>query len=86
MFEKALTAAEARGNATRLRIAKWAVARCLRSLGRTTRRCAGRSRCAMRRTWAAPSDGYVFEEIAENLVALNRGDEARVSFAQAYRC
>ena len=28
-------------------------------------------------------DGYVFEEIAENLAALNRLDEARPYFAQA---
>jgi hypothetical protein len=33
---------------------------------------------------AGSHDGYVFEEIAENLLLLGRRDEARPYFARAY--
>jgi hypothetical protein len=48
------------------------------------------SRRSPRRRSCSPSstlgetDGYVFEEIAECLLALGRDDEARPSFARAY--
>jgi tetratricopeptide (TPR) repeat protein len=84
MFEKALTAAEARGSVTQVRIARWTVARCLRSLGRYDE--ALQRQLALRDApdSGGANDGYVFEEIAENLVALNRGEEARPHFARAY--
>ena len=84
MFDKALAAAAERGNAGPLRIAKWTVARCLRSLGRFDE--ALRAQMALRDepSGTAANDGYVFEEIAENLLALGRGAEARPSFARAH--
>ena len=84
MFEKALAAAEARGRPEPLRVAKWTVARCLRSLGRFDE--ALRSQLALRDDSSAASanDGYVFEEIGENLLALGRGAEAQPSFARAH--
>jgi tetratricopeptide (TPR) repeat protein len=84
MFGKALVAAEAAGTATPIRIARWSIARCLRSMGRYDE--------ALRRQFAlrddpqsgAADDGYVYEEIAENLLALDRRDEARPNFARAW--
>ena len=87
MFEKALAAAEARGprsSATQVRIAKWTIARCLRSLGRHDE--ALRQQIALRDApnQGGSNDGHVFEEIAENLVVLKRDAEARPNFARAW--
>ena len=84
MFQKALSTAEARGKPEQLRIAKWTVARCLRSLGRydeaLTRQIALRDENGP----GMSTDGYVYEEIGENLLALQRNAEAKPSFARAY--
>ena len=84
MFEQALSAAAARGQREPVRIAKWTIARCLRSLGRHHE--ALHRQLILRDDPALDSagDGYVFEEIGENLLALGRATEARSSFARAY--
>jgi len=84
MFEKALAASEARGNPTQQRIAKWTVARCLRSLGRHDEALARQLALRDAPNLGGANDGYVFEEIAENLLVLKRADEARIHFARAY--
>ena len=84
MFEKAQAAAEARGRPGPLRIARWTVARSLRSLGRYDEALARQVALRDDPDNASTSDGYVFEEIGENLLALGRGAEARTSFARAY--
>ena len=82
MFEQALSAAAARGQREPVRVAKWAIARCLRSLGRYQE--ALHRQLILRDDPALDSagDGYVFEEIGENLLALGRATEARSSFAR----
>ena len=45
---------------------------------------AGRPRAARPRAAAGEPSGFVFEEIAENLLAQNKGDEARPWFAKAW--
>ena len=84
VFQKALAAAEAQGRPEAVRIAKWTIARCLRSLGRVEE--ALQRQLALRDDPAAASagDGYVHEEIGENLLALGRASEARPSFARAH--
>lgn len=84
MFEMALARAEIRGRPEPLRVAKWTVARCLRSMGRFDE--ALRRQLALRDDPSATSanDGYVFEEIGENLLALGRSAEAQASFARAH--
>jgi tetratricopeptide (TPR) repeat protein len=84
MFEKALAASEARGSATQQRIAKWAVARCLRSLGRHDEALARQIALRDAPNLGGANDGYVFEEIGENLLVLKRNDEARINFARAW--
>ncbi len=84
MFEKAHAAAEARGRPEPLRIAKWTIARCLRSLRRYDEALARQIALRDASDQASANDGYVFEEIGENLLALGRGTDARPNFARAY--
>lgn len=84
LFERAVKVREAKGQATPLRIAHWCVARCLRSLGRIEAALALQRRLLAELQTNGGSDGYVLEEIGECLLALNRADEARPYFAQAY--
>ena len=65
------------------RIARWSVARCLRSLERFEEALAVQR--ALEREWAAAggADGYVFEELAEMLEAIGKHEEATVYFRRA---
>lgn len=82
-FQKAESEWSARGKPKQTQIAQWSVARCLRSLER------GREALEIQRALeaehiaAGTTDGYVFEEIAENLWALGKHEEARPYFAKA---
>jgi tetratricopeptide (TPR) repeat protein len=83
LFEEARTEWIARGAAEQVQVANWAAARCLRSLGRydqalTIQRALEAEHMAM-----GSADGYVFEEIAENLAALGKSDEAKPYFGKA---
>ena len=83
-FEKALRFAEAKAKPEGIRVARWCVARCLRSLGRVEEALAGQ-RALFAETEAAGSpDGFVHEEAAECLLALGRTDEARPFFRTAH--
>ena len=83
LFRIALDARRATGSPDQLRIARWCVARCLRSLGRFDEALAEQRALAAELTAAGLEDGYVDEEIGECLVALGRDEEARPSFARA---
>lgn len=82
LFERAVRFREAKGQPAELHIARWCVARCLRSLGRL--------REARDRQWellATPqgaADGYVLEELAECLLALGAPAAAAPFFARAH--
>ena len=84
LWQKALAEREAAHDVARARIARWTVARGLRSLGRLDE-AETMQRALMREldTERAP-DGYVFEELAE--IAVVRGDRAaaRPLAAKAY--
>lgn len=84
LFEEALTEWVARGKPTQIQIAKWSVARCLRSLKWHEDALAIQRELEAEHANIGTKDGYVFEEIAENLQALNRMDEARSYFSRAY--
>lgn len=80
VFQKALAFRLEQGNPKPIHIAKWSVARCMRSLGRIE------DALAIQRELVASgeSDGFVEEEMGECLLALGREDEAKPHFAKAY--
>jgi tetratricopeptide (TPR) repeat protein len=84
LFEEAQAEWTARGKPEQIRIAAWSVARCLRSLGRSLEALAIQYALQAEHKAVGIIDGYVYEEIAENLAALDRMDEARPHFRQAY--
>ena len=73
-----------KGQASETRIAKWCVARTLRSLGRVEEALSRQISLRDELDAAGERDGYVFEEIGECLLALNRLEEARPFFQKAY--
>jgi len=85
MFERALAWRRPRGPASQVSVARWCVARCLRSLGRVDE-ALGIQRELEREIeeGRGDRDGYVPEEIGECLLALGRADEARPHFAVAH--
>jgi len=72
------------GAAAATRIAGWCVARALRALGRSEEALARLS--ALAREWeaAGSSDGYVFEELGECLLAQGKPEPAAREFARAH--
>jgi tetratricopeptide (TPR) repeat protein len=85
LFEEALEARVAEGKPAEIDVARWCVARSLRSLGRLDEALA-RQRELLSDMKAAGRnrDGFVFEEIAECLLALGRANEAQPWFATAW--
>ncbi len=82
VFREAEAAWLATGRQPQGRIARWSVARCLRSLGRFDEALAIQR--ALEQEWAAAAaDGYVFEELAELLDATGRPEEAKPYFRRA---
>jgi len=84
VFEKALRYRLEQAEPSTIRIAKWCVARTLRSLGRTQEALDQQFALLADHQAAGSSDGYVSEEIGECLLELGRTDESRPYFAQAY--
>jgi tetratricopeptide (TPR) repeat protein len=64
-------------------IARWAVARALRAVGRLDEALAAQQQLAADNAAAGVADPYVDEELGECLLALGRGEEARPHFATA---
>src|SRR5262245_37379001 len=65
LFQKALAYREAQGQEREARIARWCVARALRSLGRTEEALAMQQALLEDNERAGTADGYVFEELGE---------------------
>jgi tetratricopeptide (TPR) repeat protein len=84
LFEEAQAAWTARDKPEQIRIAAWSVARCLRSLGRCEEALEMQYALEAELEAAGAVDGYVWEEIAENLSALGRMEEAQPYFGKAH--
>jgi tetratricopeptide (TPR) repeat protein len=84
LFQEAQAEWTAHSKPEQIRIARWSVARCLRSLGRCQEALAIQRDLEAELAAAGSVDGYVFEEIAENLAALGDMAAARPYFVQAY--
>jgi tetratricopeptide (TPR) repeat protein len=83
LFELALAERQQRDEPRETAIARWAVARALRAIGRVEEALAVQQQLAADNTAAAVDDPYVDEELGECLLALGRADEARPHFARA---
>jgi tetratricopeptide (TPR) repeat protein len=83
-FEAALAFHTANGKPENIQIARWCVARVLRSLNRLNAALAIQQALLEEHTAAGTEDGYVDEELGECLLALGRADEARPHFARAH--
>jgi tetratricopeptide (TPR) repeat protein len=88
LFERGLAWRQARRRDERddggIRIARWCVARALRSLGRVEDALTMQRALLADLERAGARDGFVFEEIGECLLNLGRTDEAKPFFAQAH--
>jgi tetratricopeptide (TPR) repeat protein len=84
LFEKALAYREAQGHEREAHIARWCVARAQRSLGRVEQALTMQQALLEANQRDGTNDGFVFEELAECLLALGRPAEARPYFARAY--
>lgn len=82
LFEKGVRFREEQKQEGPLRIVKWCVARCLRSMGKVEEALSKQQ--ALLLETGETSDGYIHEEIGECLLALNKADDAKPYFAQAY--
>lgn len=78
-FESALDFQKADGDPARIRVARWTVGRCLRSLRRYDEAFAIQNDLIQ-----YPERGYVSEELGELLLVLRQPDEARPRFKRAY--
>ena len=84
IFQKAESYFGELRRADRLRIAKWTVARCLRSMNRIDDALSKQMALKAEFDSIGESDGYVDEEIGECLLLLKRESEAKPYFAKAY--
>jgi tetratricopeptide (TPR) repeat protein len=84
VFQRGVEFRAKMGQEEPLRVAKWCVARCLRSLGRTEEALASQQELLAEGEAAGRADMYVLEEMGECLYALGRVEEAKPYFARAY--
>ena len=85
MFESALEFRTAQDQKDEIRVARWCVAKAHRHLGRIDEALqAQQSILAEIEESGAEPDGFVFEELAECLLARGHPDQARPYFGEAY--
>jgi tetratricopeptide (TPR) repeat protein len=83
LFKRALEERIALGKPREIGIARWAVARMLRAVGRTDEALTAQEELSRDNAAGGIDDPYVSEEIGECLLALGRAGEARPHFAAA---
>lgn len=83
-FRQALAARERLGARPEIRVARWMVAWALRFLDRHDEALALLQALEREHAAAGGADGFVFEEIGENLLAQGQAARARPYFAQAH--
>ncbi|MCA9903255.1 MAG: tetratricopeptide repeat protein [Anaerolineae bacterium] len=84
IFRKALDLRRADGKPGPIQIARWCIARTLRSLGRVDEALAIQQALLSEHDPNADPPGYTYEELGECLLLLGREAEARPYFARAY--
>jgi tetratricopeptide (TPR) repeat protein len=83
LFELALAERQLRDEPRETGIARWAVARALRAVGRLDEALATQEQVATDNAALGVDDPYVDEELGECLLALGHADAARPHFAKA---
>jgi tetratricopeptide (TPR) repeat protein len=83
-LQRALAWQEQEGTTRQIEIARWCVGRTLRSLRRVEEALALQRSLLSDLDARGEADGYVHEELAECLLAVGRGEEARPHFAAAH--
>jgi tetratricopeptide (TPR) repeat protein len=84
MFERGLAFRLEQGNAETIRIARWTVARALRSLGRVEEALKIQTDLLEVAEKTNTPDGFINEEMGECLLALKEEEAARPHFKRAY--
>lgn len=84
LFERALAFREQQGSQDNIRIAKWCIARCLRSLERVDEALAMQEALLEEARAASAPDGYTQEEMGELLLLKGNETRARAHFKTAY--
>jgi tetratricopeptide (TPR) repeat protein len=84
LFEKALAFRKEQNQPVETRIAQWSIARCHRSMGHIDEALQRQRQLEAEYAELGERSGFVFEEIAECLLAKGRPEEAKPYFAQAY--
>ena len=82
IFRRALAVRQEQGSKREIEVARWCVGRCLRSLERYAEALEIQETLAASRSGS--EDGYVYEEIGENLLALGRDEDAATYFSRAH--
>ncbi len=83
-FEAALHARVEQGSDEEIGIARWCIARCLRSMRRLDEALAIQRELLREHELHGTTSGYVFEELGECLYELGRTEEAKPWFAKAH--
>lgn len=84
MFEKALDYRRQQGNPENIGIARWCVAKTLRVLGHVEEAFETQQELLQEHQASGRKSGFVYEELAECLLAMGREQEAEGWFAAAY--
>jgi tetratricopeptide (TPR) repeat protein len=84
IFQKALVFREAQGKAVPIQIAKWSVARALRSLAKLDEALTIQEALLKEHEAAKTKDAFVHEELAEIYAMKHREAESKIHFAAAY--
>ncbi len=85
-FEKALSWRETEKDIKKIHIAKWSIARCLRSLGKLEEALnIQKSIKTEQEEKQMTPDGYVHEELGELYLLLNKKEESKLHFGTAYQ-
>jgi len=85
MFQAAETFQSSKGRVNETRIAKWTVARTLRSMNRVEEALSNQMELKKEIELTGEEDGFVYGEIGECLLALHRPVEAQPFFAKAHK-
>ena len=84
MFEKALESRQQEADQNKILVARWCVAKCLRMMGHTEEALETQRDLFEQYRVAGRKSGYVYEEIAECMLAMGLENECREWFAAAY--